>query len=153
MSLVRLLLCVALAAAAAAAAAQDVQRCEGADGKISYANGPCPAGTTATRSLPPAGSPSAAEQKAAQQRAQQDARRAAEVDRARKAEDERLAREQEKEQARAKKLEAQCRRLQSRLDAAQQDYVNASPKQRVEAQRRLRRAEQLYVDDCGPVKK
>jgi len=45
--------------AAAPASAQDVQRCEDASGKVSYANGQCPQGTTAVRTLPPAATPSA----------------------------------------------------------------------------------------------
>jgi uncharacterized membrane protein YqiK len=149
----RLLIASLTAFAALSTAAQEVQRCESADGKVSYANGPCPPGTTAVRSLPAAGTPSASDQRAAQQRAQQDVRNAAAIDRARKAEEERLAREQEKEQAKAKKKEAHCQRLETRLSAAQAEFAGASGSKRVEAQRRLKRAEQLYVEDCGPAKK
>jgi len=134
----------------AAAVAQEVQRCEDPAGKVSYANGPCPPGTAAVRPLPPAGGPSAADQKAAQQRAKQDVRDAAAVDRARKAEEERLAREQEQAQAKAKKQEAQCKRLEARLRHAQQDLAGAAPNRRSEAQRVARRAEEAYVEDCGP---
>ena len=148
-----LLTAVLMVLAALPAAAQEVQRCEGADGKVSYANGACPPGTAAVRSLPAAGPPSAADQKAAQQRAQQDVRNAAALDRARKAEEERIARAQEKEQATAKKKEAHCQRLETRQRAAQAELADASGSKRTEAQRRLKRAEQLYVEDCGPVKK
>jgi len=134
------------------AGAQDVQRCEDANGKVSYANGPCPQGTTAVRTLPPAATPSAADRKAAQQRAQQDTRDAAALDRARKAEEQRIAREQEQAQARAKKQEAQCRRLETRLRQEREELASASSNKRAEAQRRVRRAEQAYVEECGPVK-
>lgn len=151
MNTARLLL-VAVLAFPLTSGAQDVQRCEAPDGRVSYANGPCPPGTRPVRTLPPAEAPSAADQKSARERSQQAVRNAAALDRARKAEEERLAREQEKEQARAKKQEQHCRRLLSRLHAAQEELVNASPKKRAEAQRRVRRAEELYVEDCGPVK-
>ena len=134
------------------AAAQELQRCEGADGKVSYAHGPCRPGTTAVRTLPPASTPSAADQKAAQQRAQQDVRNAAALDRARKAEAERVARQQEQVQAKAKKQEAHCRRLETRLRQAQDELAAATQNKRAEAQRRVKRAEGLYTEDCGAVK-
>jgi hypothetical protein len=136
-----------------AAAAQEVQRCESTDGKVSYANGPCPPGTAAVRALPPAGTPSAADQKAAQQRTQQDVRNAAALERARKAEAERAAREQEQAHAKARKKEAHCRRLENRLRDAQEDLAKAKENKRTEAQRRLRRAEDLLAEDCGSAKK
>jgi dTMP kinase len=138
--------------AAAPASAQDVQRCEDASGKVSYANGQCPQGTTAVRTLPPAATPSAADRKAAQQRAQQDTRDAAALDRARQAEEQRIAREQEQAQAKAKKQEAQCRRLETRLRQEQNELAIASSNKRAEAQRRVRRAEQAYAEECGPLK-
>jgi hypothetical protein len=149
----RLLLAALIALAALPAAAQDVQRCEAADGKVSYANGPCPPGSTAMRTLPPAGAPSAADQKAAQQRLQQDARGVAALDRARKAEEDRVAREHELALSKAKKQESQCRRLQASLRYAQEDLASARLHKRAEAQRRVVRAEDRYVEDCGPVRK
>ncbi len=98
------------------AAAQEMQRCEGPGGKVSYAQGACPPGTTAVRTLPPATTPSSADQKAAQQRAQQDLRNAAALRQAR-------------------------------------DELDQSPQaRRAEAQRRVGRAQALYVEDCGPLK-
>jgi hypothetical protein len=132
-----------LALAALPVAAQEVQRCEGADGKVSDANGSCPPGTAAARTLPPAGAPSTSEQKAAQQRARQDVRDAAELDRERKAEQARLARGEEQAQAKANKQEAQCRRLQTRLKQEQPELAEATQN---------RRAEELYVADCAPVR-
>jgi len=146
------LLVVAAVLVAQGAAAQELQRCEGPDGKVSYAQGACPDGTRAARALPPAEPPSAADRKAAQQRGQQDVRDAAAIDRTRKAEEEKQARDQAQAQARQAKQEAQCRRLQSRLDAARKELAEAPAKNRTEAQRRVKRAEQLFVEDCGPLK-
>ncbi len=139
-------------AAAWPAAAQDVQRCESPEGKVSYANGPCPPGTTPVRTLPAPAAPSAADRKAAEQRAQQDVRAAAALERKLKAEEERLAREQEKAQAQAKKQEAHCRRLELRVRQAREELAEAKLNKQAEAQRRLKRAESLYVEDCGPLK-
>jgi hypothetical protein len=146
------LLLVAVLASALPAAAQEMQRCEAPDGRTSYVAGSCPPGTRSVRSLPPAEPPSAADQKSARQRGQQDVRDAATLDRARKAEEERLAREQEKVQAQARKQEQHCQRLLSRLNAAREELASAPPKKRAEATRRVKRAEELYVEDCGPLK-
>ena len=146
------LLVAALLTAAAPAMAQDVRRCEGVDGKVSYANGACPPGTLDVRTLAPAGTPSAAEQHAARQRAQQEVQRAAALDRARMAEEQRAVRVQEQLLARARKQEAHCRRLQTSLRYAQEDLATARPSKRVDAQRRAARAEDLYREACGPLK-
>jgi hypothetical protein len=128
--------------------AQDVQRCEAADGKVTYANGPCPSGTRAVRTLPPADTPSAANQQAAQQRAKQDAGRVAAIERDKKAEETRIAREQERVDIETRKLAAQCRRLESGLQQAQDELAGAPSNKRAEAQRRVKRAEALYTADC-----
>jgi hypothetical protein len=147
----RRLLIAALLALAAPAAAQDVQRCQGADGKVSYANGACSPGSAAVRTLPPAGAPSAADQMAARQRAQQEARSAAALDRDRRAEEERVARERQQAMALAQKQEVKCRRLLTSLQYAQEDLAGAGRAyKRTEAQRRVARAEDLYRQDCGP---
>jgi len=143
------LLPVLLVLAALPVAAQDVQRCEGAGGKVGYVNGVCPAGTVAVRTLPAAGAPGAAEQKAAQQRARQEVRQAAAIDRARLADEERVAREQSKQLAMAKKQEVRCRRLQTSLRHAQEDFAVARPPQRAERQRRVARADDIYREECS----
>lgn len=131
-----------------APAAAQVQRCEGADGKPVYVSGPCPQGTRPIRSLPPTEAPSAAERKAAQQRAHKDAGKAAALERERKAEDLRIAREQQRSAAQAKKDDAHCRRLQTKLRHAQEDLAAAPLAKRADAQRRARRAEEAYAADC-----
>jgi hypothetical protein len=146
------LLAALVALSALPAAAQEMQRCEGPGGKVSYAQGACPPGTTAVRTLPPATTPSSADQKAAQQRAQQDLRNAAALDKSRKTEEERIAREQEKAAAAAKKQEAHCRQLDARLRQAQDELDQSTAARRAEAQRRVRRAQTLYVEDCGAQK-
>ena len=149
MNRLRLLAALPLALACLSAVAQDVQRCEGADGRIGYTTGACPAGTVAVRTLPATDAPSAAEQKAAQQRAQQDMRHAAAIDRARHAEDERAAREQAQQLALARKQETHCRRLQTSVRHAQEDLAAARANKRSELQRRLARAQDLLREECG----
>lgn len=141
-----------LLATSFAAAAQDVQRCETAERKVIYVNGPCPAGTTSIRTLAPTAAPGTEEQKAARQRAQQDVQKAAAIERSRKADDAAAARAQEQARARAAKKEAHCRRLETRLRHAQEDLAGATLKKQTEAQRRVKRAEELYAQDCGPGK-
>lgn len=55
---------------AAEVSAQVIQRCEGANGRITYANGECPTGTKAVKALPPVPQPSAESRAAAQAKLQ-----------------------------------------------------------------------------------
>ncbi|MCU0765228.1 MAG: DUF4124 domain-containing protein [Burkholderiaceae bacterium] len=146
----RLILAALLALAALPSTAQDIQRCEGAGGTVTYASGACPPGSAAVRTLPAVAAPDAAEQQAARQRAQRDARSAAELDRARLAMEQSAAREQQQAVAQASRQQAQCRRLLTGLRHAREDLAEARPAKRAEARRRLARAEDLYRDDCGP---
>jgi hypothetical protein len=118
---------------------------------VTYSGGPCPPGTRAVRTLPPPEAPSATDQQAAKQRAQQDLRNATALDRARRSDEERLARDEARVQAKAKKQESECRRLETRLRHAQEDAASATAGKRTEAQRRVQRAEELFVADCGPI--
>ncbi len=79
-------------------------------------------------------------------------RQAAEIDRVRKAEEQRVLRQQEQGQAQAKKQDIHCRRLQTRLRQANEELTEAKPQKRAEAQRRVRRAEEIYLEDCGAAK-
>jgi hypothetical protein len=149
MSRYSLLLAALLASASAPGMALDVLRCEGADGKVGYASGACPPGTAAVRALPPTEAPRPDEQRAAQQRAQHDVRRAEALDRARRADEERAAREQAQQLALARKQDAHCRRLQASLRYAQEDLADARERKRAEARRRVARAEDVYREDCS----
>ncbi len=142
-----------IASAHLSAAAQSVQRCESADGRISYVDGPCPTGTTAVRTVTSPNTPTAADRRAAQERARNDVKQVSAAERQRQAEEARAARDAEKAQAKAKKQESHCRRLQTRLRHAQEDLANATLAKRTEAQRRVKRAEELHAEDCGLTKK
>lgn len=69
-----------LAAGHVSAAAETVHRCEGPDGKVTYSNTQCPAGTSPTRKVDTAPPVSVDEQKAAKERAKQDAQAAKQID-------------------------------------------------------------------------
>ena len=101
------------------------------------------------RTLPPTATPSAADQAAAAKRAWQDAGKASAVERDKKAEEGRAAREQERADKEAKKSAAQCRRLDLQLRHAEEELASATLNERAEAQRRVQRAEALYVQECG----
>jgi hypothetical protein len=149
----RLLLASLLALAALPAVAQEVLRCAGADGKASYVSDACPAGTSLVRTLPLVEAPSEAEQKMAIQRAQRDVRSAAALDRQRQAAEQRAAREQQLALAAAARQQTLCRRLLAGLGHAQEDLARARSRNRIEAQRRLARAEDQYLEDCGPLRR
>jgi recombination DNA repair RAD52 pathway protein len=113
-----LALALAITSAPLVAGAQGVQRCESADGKVTYSNSKCPEGTASTRAVNTAPPIAVDEQKAARERAKRDAAEVKATEKAR-AQDEtkaqRAAAEQKK--ADAKKAE-RCERAQRDLERA-----------------------------------
>ena len=67
-----LLASLTLAPAAGVFAQSTIQRCESADGSVTYSSAECPPGTRAVRSVGRASQPSAEAQKAARERAQRE---------------------------------------------------------------------------------
>ena len=67
-----LLASLTLVPAAGACAQAAIQRCEGADGRISYSNSECPRGTRAIRPVTPATQPSVEAQQDARERARRE---------------------------------------------------------------------------------
>ena len=103
-------------------AAQTVQRCEAADGKVTYSNSACPDGTKSVRQVNTAPPIAVEEQKAAKDRAKRDAANAKEAEKARDneretddAKSERAAAEQKKVQAKERE---RCDRAKRDLDRA-----------------------------------
>ena len=66
-------LAISVFASSASAQQMQVQRCEGKDGKVTYSNRECPAGTSPVRKVNTAPPVSVPEQKAAKDRAKKDA--------------------------------------------------------------------------------
>jgi Domain of unknown function (DUF4124) len=97
----RLTLAALSLAAATPVLAETVQRCESADGKVTYSNTQCPAGTSATRKVNTSPPVAVDEEKAAKDRARRDAAEVKEIEKARAKEEqkaERTAAEQKKAQ-------------------------------------------------------
>ena len=84
------------------AAAQTVQRCEAADGKVTYSNSPCPDGTKSARQVNTTPPIAVEEQKAAKDRAKRDAADAKDAEKARDKE-----REKRGSQGRARRRRAE----------------------------------------------
>lgn len=124
-----------------AALAQEVQRCESPEGKVTYSNSPCPAGTQAVRKIEPDPGPSTADQKAARDRAQQHSRELDKLERQRQKEEEKAARERAAVDAKQAKRDAECRKLDARVRAAREEFESATLQRRQEADRKLRLAE------------
>ena len=109
---------LALLAASTASAAQQVQRCESADGKVTYSNTKCPEGTTPVRSVNTSPPVAVDEQKAAKERAKRGAAEAKAIDKARakdEAQDQRAVAEQKKAQAKERE---RCDKARRELDEA-----------------------------------
>ena len=134
-------LAAAVAFCAPSALAQKVERCESAEGKVTYSNTTCPAGTQAIRNIEPDPGPTAADQKAARERAQQHSRELDKLERQRQKEEEKAARQRASADAKQAKRDAECSKLDARVNAARAEYETATLQQRQQADRKLRSAE------------
>ena len=137
-----------LALAGAGAAAQTV-RCEGPDGKVTYANSACPDGTRAVRTLPPLDPPTAADARSARERARADQQQVQRIEQQRQAEDAERARRRAVEAKQEERRAAQCRRLAQRLRDAEQALERSALKSRASAEARVRKAREQHAAECG----
>jgi len=96
---------------AAAAPAQQIQRCEGPGGRISYSNSACPEGTRAVGEIKAAPAPSPEAQAAAREKAARDAQTAAALAQQRQTQQASLAQQHQKERA------ANCAYLRGEIDS------------------------------------
>ena len=124
------------------ALAQEVQRCESPEGKVTYSNSSCPPGTQSVRKIEPDAGPSAADQKAARDRAQQHSRELDKLDKQRQKEEEKAARDRAAAESKQAKRDAECRKLDARVQTAREEFETATLQRRQEADRRLRHAEE-----------
>ena len=127
---------------ASAVIAQPVQRCESPEGKVTYSNSTCPDGTQAVRKIEPDPSPTAADQKAALERAQQHSRELDKLERQRQKAEDKAARERAAAEAKQSKKDADCRKLEARVRAAREEFESATLQRRQQADRKLRQAEE-----------
>jgi hypothetical protein len=115
------LLTVALLVACGACLAQQVQRCESPDGKVTYSNTKCPDGTTPVRNVNTSPPVVVDEQKAAKERAKREADEVKAIDKARakeEAEVQRAAADQKKAQVKDReRCEKTKRDLAQAMDA------------------------------------
>jgi len=127
---------------AGAGGAQQVQRCESPEGKVTYSNTSCPSGTEAVRKIEPDPMPSAEDQKAARDRAQQHSKELDKLERQRQRDTDKAAHDRAAAEARQSKRDAECRKLDARVRAAKDAFDNATLQQRQQADRKLRLAEE-----------
>jgi hypothetical protein len=135
---------VVLATAWTTAAAQTVQRCEAADGKVTYSNSACPDGTKSVRQVNTTPPIAVDEQKAARDRAKRDAANAKEAEKAREKELE--TEEAKAERAAAEQKKAQAKELE-RCDRAKRDLERARSARATLLQQRAATIEEMQKAD------
>lgn len=138
---------------AATAIAQGVQRCESADGKVTYSNTQCPEGTSAVRKVNTSPPVAVDEQKAAKERAKRDAAEVKASDKAR----EQAQTKAERDAAETKKAQAKqrerCDRAQRELERARSSHASLEQRpttveQTQKADKELGRREEEAVKAC-----
>ncbi len=141
---------VLTALALAGGADAQTLRCEGADGKVTYAQNFCPPGTQPVRALDPTGKPTPQDQRAATERARGDAKALERIERERRSEESRGARTERTDRVRAEARARACKRLALRVRQAKED-ADAAPLSRADtAKRKLKKARENYELECGP---
>lgn len=145
----RSLALVAVFALAAGNAAAQALRCESPEGKVTYAQENCPAGTAPVRAVGAAGQPTPEDQRAAASRARGEAKTLDQIERERKAEEARAARAQSTDRARSAAHARTCRRLALRVKQAKDDLAAASLSRAKDARRRLQKAQENHDLECG----
>jgi hypothetical protein len=147
------LLAVALLVACGACLAQQVQRCESPDGKVTYSNTKCPDGTSPVRSVNTSPPVAVDEQKAAKERAKRDADEAKAIDKARAKEEtqvQRAAADQKKAQAKDReRCEKTKRDLAKAMDTrAELHHKPATIQQMQKADSDIAKREAEVARDC-----
>jgi hypothetical protein len=99
--------------------AQVVQRCESADGKVTYSNTRCPEGSSPVRQVNTSPPVAVDEQKAAKERARKEAADAKSIDKAREQEQARLQREAAEQKKVQAKDAQRCANARRDLERAQ----------------------------------
>lgn len=139
----RLALAALSLAAAAPVLAETVQRCESADGKVTYSNTQCPEGTSATRKVNTSPPVAVDNEKAAKDRARRDAAEVKEIEKAR-------AKEGAKEEQKAERTAAEQKKAQAKqrekCDRAKHD-VERAVNERAALQLKAATVEQMQKAD------
>lgn len=144
---------------ATASAQQQVHRCEGKDGKVTYSNTQCPEGTTPVRKVNTDPPVRVEDQQAAKDRAKKDAAEVKQIEKERaqqEASQQRAAMEQKKNDAKEQKkneAKSQCDRARRELDKARTTrnelYAQATTVERMQkADREISRREAEVTRDC-----
>lgn len=144
-------LCVRVAPSlvlAASVAAQPVQRCETPAGKVTYSNSACPPGTHPVRQLDPDPAPSAADQKAANERTQRHMREVERLERDRAKEEQKAEHARAAAEERERRHASECRSLDLRVRTAREEFDSATLQKRPQADRKLRVAQEQYDARC-----
>jgi hypothetical protein len=136
-----------------AASAQQVQRCESKDGKVTYSNTQCPQGTTPVRKVNTDPPVKVDDQKAAKDRAKKDAAEVKQIEKERAQQDAKDQREADDRRKTEAKSQEKCDRARKELDnattARAELYARATTVEKTQkADREISRREADVARDC-----
>jgi hypothetical protein len=128
--------------------ARAVQRCESAQGTVTYSDAPCPPGTRTVRQIDAAPVPVPSDQKAARERATRESKALQEAQARRRAEEAEAQRARANALKLAQKKQGECRQLEQRATAARDDLARVPLNRREQAERKVRAAQDRYDLAC-----
>ena len=132
----------------AVAARAEIQRCEGPDGKVTYSNEQCPAGTKAVKKVDTRPPVAEGEARAAQSRAEREARELKAIERDREAEEKARARAQAAARKKDEQLERECNKKRIAVNKAREAVASSSLDKRAALEKKLVAAEADFDKTC-----
>ncbi|HEU0199436.1 MAG TPA: DUF4124 domain-containing protein [Burkholderiaceae bacterium] len=129
--------------------AQQVVRCEGEDGRVTYGNAACPPGTRSVRTIEPPKAPTEGDRDAARSRAEQNAKSLERIQRERQQAQKKAERERSVAANKANDKARECAKLERALANARKDLEAAPLAKREAADRKLRDAQSVLDGKCS----
>ena len=126
-----------------------IQRCEGADGKITYSNESCPQDTKAVRKVDTRPPVLQSDAKAAKTRAQHEAEELKALEKQREAEEKSQARAREAARKKEEKQEQECNKLRMNVNKAKDAVEHSTLNKRAELEKKLERAQEAFDKECA----
>lgn len=143
------LIALALIPFMAAPAWAEIQRCEGADGKVTYSNETCPQDTKPVRKVDTRPQVMESEVKAAKTRAQREADEVKALEKQQEAEEKSQARAHEAARKKEEKQEQECNKLRIAANKAKDAVEHSTLNKRAELEKKQLKAQEAFDKECA----
>lgn len=127
----------------------EIQRCEGADGKVTYSNESCPQDTKPVRKVDTRPPVVESDLKAAKTRAQREADEAKSLEKQQEVEEKSQARAREAARKKEEKQEQECNKLRIAVNKTKDAVENSVLNKRPELEKKHAKAQEAFDKECA----